>query len=81
MTFSALKSEIRNIGRYQVVIHRENRVELRFETDDKTAVFEKAAALTKGFLAEHGVSAEVVLSDSPPCFDPSGKFRQYYMAD
>jgi phenylacetate-coenzyme A ligase PaaK-like adenylate-forming protein len=81
MTFSVLKSEIRNIGRYQVVIHKGNRVELRLETDDKTAIFEQADALIRAFLAKNGVSAEAVLSDSPPRYDPSGKFRQYYMAD
>jgi phenylacetate-coenzyme A ligase PaaK-like adenylate-forming protein len=81
MTFSALKSEIRNIGRYQVVIHGGNRVELRLETDDRTAIFEQADALIRAFLAKSGVSAEVVLSDSPPRYDPSGKFRQYYRAD
>jgi hypothetical protein len=45
------------------------------------AAFEEAAASAKAFLAKNGVSAEVVLSDSPPLHDPSGKFRQYYMAD
>jgi putative adenylate-forming enzyme len=80
MTFSVLKSEIRDIGRYQMVIHGENRVELRLERDDKTAVFERAAALIGDVLAKRGVSADVVLSDAPPRYDPSGKFRQYYRA-
>jgi phenylacetate-coenzyme A ligase PaaK-like adenylate-forming protein len=85
MTFNALigemRSIIRNVRRYQVVIHKGNRLELRLEADDKAAAFEEAAASTKAFLAKNGVSAEVVLSDSPPLHDPSGKFRQYYMAD
>jgi phenylacetate-coenzyme A ligase PaaK-like adenylate-forming protein len=81
LTFYVLMGEIRSIRRYQVVIHKGNRVELRLESDDTAAAFEEAAASTRAYLAKNGISAEVVLSDSPPLHDPSGKFRQYYMAD
>ncbi|MDR1440293.1 MAG: AMP-binding protein [Clostridiales bacterium] len=83
--FSAILNDLPGVKRFQVAVHRGNRVELRLElrleAGDMAAAFAKASAPMREYLAKNGVRADVFLSDSPPRVDPSGKFRRYYMAD
>jgi phenylacetate-coenzyme A ligase PaaK-like adenylate-forming protein len=77
--FYAILSEIRGIKRFQVIVHKGKRVELRLEAENKAAVFEEASAQLGAYLANNGAPAEIVLSDALPQYDKSGKFRRYYM--
>lgn len=76
----AILKEIHEIQRFQLVAHKENRLELRVVPADgysKSEVFDKACRALKTFLATHKViNIEVYLSEEDPKqHEKSGKFK------
>lgn len=77
--YATLK-ELHELRRFQVIAHKENKIELRLEPldgIDKIQVFEKSKDALKAFLKIHGVmNVEISLSDEQPRqHDKSGKFK------
>jgi len=76
----AVLKETDNLRRFQVVVHRNNRIELRLiakDEHDKEEVFEAASRALSKFLESHGIKhAEILLSEEEPRQHPkSGKFK------
>jgi phenylacetate-CoA ligase len=77
--YATLK-EIHEIQRFQVVAHRDNKLELRITPvsgHSKDEVFESSCVVLRSFLASHGINhVETYLSDNEPEQHPqSGKFK------
>jgi len=77
--YATLK-EIHEIQRFQLLVHPNNKLELRLipaEGHDKTEAFQKAREVLGAFLNTHGVrKTEMILSDDEPQQHPeSGKFK------
>lgn len=76
----AVLKEVDNIQRFQVVVHMNNKIELRITAKngyDKEKVYQTACTALTKFLALHGIEhADVFLSDEEPKQHPkSGKFK------
>ena len=77
--YATLK-EIHEIQRFQVIAHRDNKLELRITPvsgHSKDEVFESSCVVLRDFLASHGINhVETYLSDNEPEQHPqSGKFK------
>lgn len=76
----AVLKEVNNVQRFQAVIHKNNKVELRLNTKNecsKEEVFQSASKALSKFLASHGVNhVDITLSKEEPKQHPqSGKFK------
>lgn len=76
----AILKEIHGIQRFQIVAHKDNKLELRINPSSgysKEEVFESACIALRRFLASHGIHhAEISLSTGEPKQHPlSGKFK------
>lgn len=68
--------EIHGIQRFQLVQEDGDRLELRMVAEDREGDFAEAKRAVEAYLAEHGVNAEVYLSERLPEADArSGKFK------
>jgi phenylacetate-coenzyme A ligase PaaK-like adenylate-forming protein len=82
MSLFALLKPIHEIKRYQIIQHGENRLEIRLNTDDKQAAFEKAKNALSGYLESVHADVEIYLSGDEPQIHPkSGKFRAVYSVE
>ncbi len=82
----AVLKEVDNIQRFQVVVYRNNKIELRINTKsgyNKEDVFNSASMALKKFLASHGIyHVEIFLSEEEPKQHPkSGKFKHVINAN
>ena len=76
----AVLKEVHGIQRFQIVAHKDNKLELRINPDiqhSKEEAFEVASIALRSFLASHGVHhVQILLSTEEPKQDPkSGKFK------
>ena len=80
LTIYAVLKEIHELRRFQVLVHPENRIELRLEVKEgvqENVAFEMAKTKLKEFLASQGIiQIKIELSKEPPKQNPnSGKFK------
>lgn len=76
----AVLKEIDEISRFQIVLHKENNVEVRLLSNDAVKSFEKAKVLLTEYLKKNNVYANIYLSQELPQNDPiSGKFKHVYV--
>lgn len=76
----AVLKEVHGIQRFQIVAHKDNKLELRINPDiqySKEEAFEVASIALRSFLASHGVHhVQILLSTEEPKQHPqSGKFK------
>jgi phenylacetate-coenzyme A ligase PaaK-like adenylate-forming protein len=80
LSIYAILKEIHTIRRFQIVAYKDNKLELRINTDrgySKEEAFETACIALRPFLASHGIHhVEISLSTEEPKQHPqSGKFK------
>lgn len=76
----AVLKEVHSIRRFQLLVYKENKMELRleqFDGDSREEAFEQAKAALQAHLEEHGITdAEITLSEEVPRQDRgSGKYK------
>jgi Coenzyme F390 synthetase len=80
LSIYAILKEIHTLRRFQIVAYKDNKLELRINTDcghSKEEAFETACIALRSFLASHGIHhVEISLSTEEPKQHPqSGKFK------
>lgn len=79
LAFYAILKEVHEIERFQLILHENNKLELRLIADNKLLSFEKAKDKLEKYLLQNEVSPEIYLSDLEPRRHPqSGKFKHVY---
>jgi phenylacetate-coenzyme A ligase PaaK-like adenylate-forming protein len=77
----ALKEQ-RSIDRFQIRVHRGNRIELLISAADRKAAFADACAVLDKYLKENGIASVFSLSEELPRHNAkSGKYKYVYNVD
>lgn len=76
LSLYAVLKEVDGIDRFQLIQHKDDRLELRLIAKGKEMCFQKARDALLEFLIQSGVAVEIFLSEAEPEASPiSGKFK------